>query len=321
MWNRGTKTRRWSRPFRRFPKKIPARKIPRSIARVRTDWVQVYNFSDQPSQPGGTGCAWATAPWAPVTLDVEGVPTQQCFSSVSFRVMTAAELSELYGDDVKIVKMIGAFTMRPVFQTEDACLPDDLAVLQAAWQDYFIRVRGGLFKTRRVSSNPDTDPVIAHPLFGRDWTDAGFLKTFERNWISAPPESTATTFGEGQLINAIGAVTRTAYTDSGWTLASGSGTKTPVNVPEIRTDCFNCTVPAESCYDGPSYTRYTGPNWKRVSISSGKTIRMHEDDALTWVLDWTRFEPGAPLCGTQPGYQVPCAIQMVVDLKLKLQYG
>lgn len=305
FWRRGSRTRN---------RKIPASKIPRSIARVRTDWVTVYNITDQATS-GGTNCSWLVAPWSPITLTVDGTPEEQCFSSFSFDVVDASRLTDLYGDDVKVVRQVGGFWLRPVFEAEDACSPDQLAILQAAWQDYFIRARGALWKFREVS-NPGS-LAMAHPLFGRDWSDAGFIRQFERNWHSIAPESISTTYGEGQLINSIGAVTRAQYT----TPITTDGNQTSFSVPEIRTDCFNCEVGTESCYDGPSHTRYVGPNWKHVNISSSRTIRLKEDDTLRWVIDWARFAPGQNLCGSGLDRQFPCAMQIIPDLKVKLQYG
>jgi len=311
--------RKSKRPFRRsFRRKgtIPARKIPPSIARVRTNWVTLYNISDSPTS-GGTSCAWLHAPWSPVTLNVDGDQEEQCFSSWSFDVLDATRLTDNYGDDVKIVKMVGNFWVRPVFEAEDACAPDNLAEMQANWSDYFVRCRGGLFKTRTVSGAPDTDPVRAHPLFGRDWSDAGFLKTFERNWHSAPPQSTSTTYGQGQIMGPIGNVTRSLYN----TPPTATGNQSTFNVPAIETACAECFVPGEGCHDGPSYTRYIGPQWKRIDISSRKIIRMREDDSLVWMVDWARFKPGSPLCGDTDVRAFPCAMNIIPSLKIKVQYG
>lgn len=293
--------------------KIPARVIPKSIARVRTDWVTVFSPTDV--SPVGTGCTYLTAPWNPVNIAGFG---EQCFSSFSFPVMTADNLSDLYGDDCKIVKMVGSFWLRPVWTPQDACFPGNLAELQAAWDNHFIRCRGGLFKDRVVSSDLNANGVLPHPLFGRDWSDAGFLKIFERNWVAAGAESTATTYGEGQLLGAIGAVTRSAYT----TPMTSDGNQNSFSVPEIRTDCFQCIVPGESCFDGPSYTRYKAPGWKHVSISSSRTIHMKEDDSLIWAVDWANISPGpGPNCGYVASDLLPCGMHILPTLKMKIQYG
>jgi len=295
-------------------RKLPARVIPKSIARVRTDWVTVFNVTDQ--APTGTGCKYLLAPWVPVNIDGFG---EQCFSSFSFPVISADNLSDLYGDDVKIVKMVGDFWLRPVFTPADACFPDDLALLQAQWDNYFVRARGGLFKQRVVSSDLNANGVVPHPLFGRDWSDAGFLKLWERNWVAPPAQSVATTYGEGQLINAIGNVTRDQYN----TPATSSGDQPLFSVPAIETECMNCVVGSESCYDGPSYTRYMGPGWKRVSISSRRMIHMKEDDALAWWIDWADIGPSGegPNCGYSVHTSKPCGMQIIPSLKIKLQYG
>lgn len=308
----------FKKKFRRFSRrstssKIPARKIPASIARVRTDWVTRYNVFDQ--APNGTSCTWLLAPWNPITLPGNDDP--ECYSSFGFDVMTAAFLSDLYGDDVKITQMVGHFWLQPVFTSADACFPDDLALLQAQWADYFIVARGGLFKDRVVSSTLQADGAVAHPLNGRDWSDAGWLKGFERVWHAAPPQSTSTTYGEGQFGGVYTTVSRPQYTVP----PTSSGSQPTYNVPALTSGAQVFTVGNEGCLDGPSLTRYMGPTWKRVSISSRRTIRMHEDDALTWYIDWSSMAQSSPLCGSGGVPPVPCAMRIIPQLKIKLQYG
>lgn len=308
--------KRW--PFRRrFARKssaiIPAKRIPKSIARVRTDWVPVYNVTDQLSSPspGGTSCSFLQAPWAPVTVNGDA----QCFSSFGLLIMSADQLSDNYGDDVKIVKMQGDIWMKPYYTPADACFPNDLALLQAQWDSCIIRARGGLFKQRVVSPGP----VTPHPLMGRDWTDARFLRQWEKMWMTPPPQSTATTYGEGQVVGAIGNTHQNSYNVP----EEASGDRPPYTVPAVSTDCFFCTAGNEQCFDGPSLTRYVGPGWKRVSLSSSRTIRMHEDDMLTWNIDWAVLGPvaeGNP-CNLAPTTSFPCAMAFIPSLKVKLQYG
>lgn len=291
--------------------KIPARKIPRSIARVRTDWVTIYNPTDSFDS---TGCKYLVAPWNPINIAGLG---QQCFSSFSLNVMFAQSLSDLYGDDVKIVKMVGDFWLKPVFAAADACFPDDVKDLQTAFANFFIHARGGLWKQRVVSSDRDLSGVVPHPLEGRDWSDAGFLKTWNRVWVTDGEELSATVYGEGQMVATIGAVTRAAYN----TPATSSGDQPLFNVPEIRTDCYRCVLGGEECAEGPTVIRYKGPGWKRVSISSNRTIHMHEDDNLFWYVDWASLGPSSEQCGIPTDVAPPCAMHIVPHLKIKLQYG
>lgn len=255
------------------------------------------------------------APWAPITI--EGNDGTECYSSWSFDVMTAAFLSDIYGDDVKITHQVGHFWMRPIFEIADACFPNDLALLQTKWSDYFIVARGGLFKQRVVSTNLFDDGNATHPLNGRDYSDAGFLKTWERVWHNPGPQSTASTYGEGQLVGVFGDTKRAAYN----TPATSSGSQPLFNVPAIVTDQQFAVIGNESCIDGPSFTRYVGPSWKKVPISSRRTIRMHEDDSLTWNVDWTSMSQSSSLCGVGAGAPIPCAMQIIPQLKIKVQYG
>lgn len=290
--------------------KIPARKIPKSIARVRTDWVSVYNLTDTFDS---TGCQYLVAPWLPVNVPGIG---QQCFSTWSLTVMTSDQLSDLYGDDVKIVAMVGDIWMRPVFQTADACSYADLRRLQDDWADYFIRVRGGLFKQRVVSGSTNTDGVNAHPLYSRDWTDGGFLKTFERNWYAPPPKVYQATYNDGQVVGVCPNVHQAGYNVP----VTASGDQDPYSVPALSTTCGVYQPSAEQCLDGAATTEYTGPGWKRVSISRRRDIHMHEDDAVAWYVDWARLTPAQSDCGYGTATN-PCAMHIIPSLKLKLQYG
>lgn len=300
-------------PFRRrFSKSkavIPVRKIPRTIARVRTDWQNVYSVTD-PNVVGGNNCTYLAAPWAPLTANVNFEPTEMCFSSFAFNVMDAGQLTDLYDDDVKIVAMVGDLWMRPMWAPADACFPGTLSQLQANWDNYFIRARGALFKQRYTLGNADVGGQTPHPLYGRDWTDAGFLKTWERNWFAAPAQSTSTTYGEGQIINAIGNTHQ-----AGYSMADGDAT-----VPALSTDVQIVDVGNEQCFEGPSLTRYLAPGWKRVSLSSRRTIHMHEDDTLKWVIDWAQLKP-PNTCGFEPDLVVPCGMHLIPSLKIKVQYG
>lgn len=255
------------------------------------------------------------APWSPVTLP--GGDGAECYSSFSFDIVLPNVLTDVYGDDVKIVAMVGSFWLQPVFETADACFPNDLAALQAKWNNYFILARGGLFKTRVTSSNLDVGGPVAHPLNGRDWSDAGWLKQWERAWPALPPQSIATTYGEGQYIGMCADVHRDAYN----TPATSSGSQPLFNVPAITTTCLPVTAGNEDCLDGPSYTRYQGPPWKKVSLNTRRTIRLHEDDSLIWYCDWTSVYQSQTLCGGGGVAPEPCAMRIIPSLKFKVQYG
>lgn len=297
---------------------LPARRIPKSIARVRTDWVSLYNPFE--------GCRYFAAAYDPIGADNTG-----CVSSIALEVMGANQLSDAYGDDVKIVAMRGSLWLRPVFDNIDLCNDQDLLNYEQLISEYFIRVRGGLFKQRNVNPDPaamtggipGSGVVTPHPANTRAWSDAGWLKQFTRTWVPPGSAISALTYNDGQLVGPCSQTTRSAYTDSGWTLASGSGTKTAVNVPAIVTSCSTFSFPSgEGCYNGGLTTHMRAPGWKAVNISSRRTIHMHEDDSLNWFIDWGSIFPPTPLSchyGDPPG--LPCALQLLPELKIKVQYG
>lgn len=237
--------------------------------------------------------------------------------------MSNADLSFTYQDDVKIVAMVGEMWLRPVYDNADLCNDQDVQAYLTALSDYVITARGGLFKQRVVGVPPAPDGVVPHPGFDNDWSDAGFLQTFQRTWVHPALQISQLVFNDNQVVGPCPTVTRSAYTDSGWTLASGSGTKTAVNVPAIQTSCQQFAYPsAESCLFGGTNRTFVAPAWKRVSLNRRRDIRMHEEDSLQWVVDWSPLEPGgAPECHYAAPYPRPCAMHIVPYLKIKVQYG
>lgn len=314
--------RRWSPRTRRLTSrtgKIPARKIPKSIARVRSEWVTVYNATSSDQEPGGTGCRIIPGIWAPVTI--AGV--EQCFSTFSFSVLTAQQLSDIYQDDVKIVQMVGDFWLKPVFNTINACDPDQVQDLTSKISNHYIRARGGLFKQRVVSTDLNVEGVVPHPLNGRDWSDAGFLKMWERNWVARPQELQQQVWPYNALYGVCPDVNRAQYAVP----PAVTGTQPTYQVPAIQTTCNPATIGGEDCYTGSVTLNYHPPGWKKVSISSRKTIHMREDDNLTWFVDWASLvmsclpEQPNSICGMVCDPNPPCGICIIPSLKMKVQYG
>lgn len=274
----------------------------------------MFNIFDSVAD-GGLDCQYLTAPWLPAAVPSPDGP-DQCYSTFVFGVMTAIDLSVLYGDDVKIVAMQGNFWLKPEFTPADACFPDQLQQLQTEWNNAFIMARGGLYKRRVTAATPF---VVGHPMNRLDWSDAGWIKQFEKAWPAPAPSSTATTYGEGQFLGLCNYVSRDSYNVP----AISSGSAPLYNVPAINTNCSPTVVENEDCYEGPSLTHYRGPGWKKVNISSRRTIHMHEEDQLYWAIDWSTLQPQPTegVCGQQFPRPIPCGMRIIPSLKIKVQYG
>lgn len=300
---------RWNR--RRSKRKIPASAIPRSIARVRTDWVTIYNpFDVTDSQ----GCGYFQAVWDPEQAS--------CVRTFGLNVMDATELTDKYGDDVKIVQTVGSLWLRPVFLSADLCDDGETAPYLKKLSSYWIQARGGLFKQRLV--NLDRDPTSTgqtpHPLGTRDWSDAGFLKTFERVWVPPGEHHEQTVWNDQQFTGPVGLVARTAYI----TPATASGDQPAFSVPTIQTTCGDCFPDEGECLLGGVKTHFHAPSWKRINMNSRRTIRMHEDDSLEWYVDWASISLatfGEDPCAQATPTAAPCAMHINMQLKIKLQYG
>jgi len=305
--------RKW--PFRRRSGtrfgKIPARRIPKSIARVRTDWVTIYNVTDTFDS---AGCQYLVAPWVPANIDGRGV---QCFSTFVLGVISAQALSDLYGDDVKIVAMRGDFWLKPVWPTADACDAEAMQQWEQNHANYFVRARGGLFKQRVVSSNANVDGAVVHPLYGQDWSDAGLLQTFEKNWPAPPARVYSTTWNDGQTMGVCANVHQAGVTVP----PTSDGDQPTYNIPALSTTCGTYGPSEGECFDGPTNVEYVAPGWKRASISRRRDVHLHEDDSIAWFIDWTNLWPSDDACGFAVSGPAPCAMHIIPSLKVKLQYG
>lgn len=300
-WPRRNATRRYAG---RTAAKLPARVIPKSIARVRTDWVSVYNPWD------AGGCAYLVAPWAPAT--------ERCVSSFALNIMSVDQLSQDYGDDVKIVAMRGALWLRPVFDNVNLCSYQELRDWENAVGNYFIMARGGL-KRQEITEREQASlglPVW-HPLDSLDWTDGKFLQMWERVWVAPPTSGTQRTYNDGQVVGICPNVHQSGYNVP----VTASGDQDPYSVPALSTTCGVFNAPAESCLDGGFDSHFSAPGWKRVSLNRRKDIRMHENHDLQWYVDWGNVWPGQNTCNYDVTGPAPCAMHILPMLKIKLQYG
>jgi len=257
-------------------------------------------------------CRYLVVPYQAVAGDT-------CISTWALDVMSAADLSAKYGDDCKIVAMQGQLWMRPTWQLPDLCDNASLTAWREAVGDHFVVARGGLFRQTAVSfsTTPVGSTVSPHPGMNRDWSDAGFLKTFQRVWTPPPLKLTFTTYNDAEIVGVCSEVIRDAYTVP----AASSGDQPLYNVPAIHTNCGNFAGPGgEQCLEGGTLSEYVQPGWKRVSLNSRRTIHMHEDQTLSWFVDWANLS--APDgCGYLGAAAAPCGMHIAAFMKMKVQYG
>lgn len=297
-WNGRNKWR-----FRRTARKLPARAIPKSIARVRKEWVTIYNPMEQ------AGCRPLIAPWSPVG--------DSCWSRLAIHVLDPVTLSETYQDNVKISAMKGSIFMRPLFQRPSVCDANEWTQWINAVRDSFIRCRVGLYKQETIAANP----VGQTPDLGGDvdYSDTPLLKEWVRNWPSVPYKLQVPWYGENTFMGVCNDTTRDSYI----TPATSTGSQPAFQVPEIETICREFTGTNETCLAGPVNVFAQEHGWKSISLNRRRDIVMKEEMDLSYVFAWANIVRDAemqPSCGTST-WAAPCALQIIPDLKVQICYG
>lgn len=298
-WNGWNKWKR--RPALKKAATIPASRIPRSIARVRSEWVTLFN------PPGSPDCPWVSAPYAP--------QSESCRSSFAFTIVDPTTLTDVYQDDVKVSHISGFIYMKPVFQRPNTCDMTEVLAWQNRVQDYFIMMRGGLYKQYTTEAAPDG--LFPHPFTDEDYSDTRYLQRYSREWVSKPYESTMAHYGSGSFYGLCANTTRNSYL----TPATSTGSQPAFSVPEIETACAPAFAGSEDCWKGPPEIHFREPAWKKIRVSHRKDIRLRENDRLDMFFDWgpMSLQPMGD-CGVPEQYS-PCAMHILPVIKLRIQYG
>lgn len=284
---------------------------------MRHDWVTIFNSLTHDDAPVGP-CGIISAPWP-------SAETPDCTSmKLQFHIVDAPDLSILYGDDVKIVQMVGSIYTRPVFQRPQNCSAAELAEWYERVQDTFISLRMGLVKQRVSQAVPGG--LFWDPTDNLDWSDGPWLRSWHADWAPKPRNVTQEWYQNGALVGSYGIVTRNAYVEPAapsWTLATGSGTwagYSSVNVPAIGTTQGFAFIDSEDCQTGPNWSKWEEPGWRRWSLNSKRTIHLREEDDLSFMIGGQVLSDLSGGCGLKDAYR-PCRQQLKMDLKVKLQYG
>lgn len=276
---------------------IPASRIPRSIARTRSEWVTIYN-------PMGE-CTTVHAPW----------PTGETCNilRMEFSAITADQLTFDYGDDVKVVAAVGSFAMRPVYARPDRCNLDQLVSWRTGVLDSVIYLRGGLYKQPTTQD----DPAGLFPNLAEDddWSDTRLQKRFAKKWFPRPTSLINTNWPSNSFQGVHSGTARAAYNVP----ATSSGSQPLYNVPAITSTCAECFTGSEDCYQGFVQEYCEDKPWKSVVVNMRKTIRLRENDKLSYVFAVSTLRNQGQ-CGLTTPYD-PCGMQVIPELKLRIQYG
>lgn len=305
-WNGANKWRGWRR---RSPRKISFKALPKTVARKRTDWVSLYNDTgafDGVSQ----GCTLRC-------IEFGGSFCEE--PSTRIAIMPAGAIQALYDDDVTIAAMRGFINMKPRWTSPNGCDTNGWALRMAAeqWPIYF---KAGLYKQELTDEQGGIPPFV-NPNVAQDWTDVSALRKWNHIW--QPKGRTTQTWQQpNKLIGTCSQVERASYL----TPATASGSQPSFTVPAIDTDCVSVTVGIGegACNIEQLHFERDEPMWYRMSLNRSKPIRLHENDSLDIFCNWSMPRANddcETACGASTDGPNPCAMQLAIQLQVKLQFG
>lgn len=280
-------------------------------ANKRFDWVPLLDgmcgpvaldckgCCDDPEFPDGTirGCTYdefgAVESSAPSPYPLILVPPAD--------VPQSGEAALQAQDSFTIVRMSGFVELCPGFcnaADQTALCNSDPANCPSynAFAEQFdnYHLRAGLSKDRwelddvTDPNNPVYATIVRNPLETQEWSDAQFIRTWERVKGRKDIVRHVSYLGSSQL----GCCGNTSAAGAGApanTLSNGSGT---VNIPAISTDCEPCFPEVEQAgfRDFGADIRQYG--CIRLSLNSKRRLVLRENEGLTMWLNWTSFTPG-----------------------------
>lgn len=301
VWNDRKPWNRKNRPWYRRSRKagtIPASRIPRSIARVRSEWVTMYNA------PGG--CTSVYAPWTGAD------PCNPL--RMAFTVIDPDQLTFDYGDDVKVAAMVGSFAFRPIYERPSKCSQAQLDVWRTGVRDSVVYMRGGLYKQATTEDSPTgLNPKLDEDT---DWSDVRLIKRYVKKWFPAPYRVGMVKYPENSFLGVQSGTNRAQYTVP----ATSSGSQPLYNVPAITSSCSECFASSEDCYDGFIQEFSQDHPWKVQSVNMRKIVRLRENDMLQCIFSFMHVKMPDPGCSITPGFQ-PCGVIVIPEVKVKIQYG
>lgn len=210
-------------------------------------------------------------------------------------------------DNITLVKLVGHVELCPFFGSSADFVatvagdPDKTlfySTLQNSLQNY--HVRAALSKDKWIFNPPPAGQNVGsygvvprYPLDTNEWTDAQFLRQWERTRARATTTLQAMQNGDAPL-GCCSDVSAPAAGAPANTLSNGSGT---VNIPAISTECTPCGTDAAGTFRFGGSSATALPCF-RLSLNSRRRLTFKENEGLTLWLDWTSFTPveygGAP---------------------------
>lgn len=302
-WNGRSK---WN-GFRRSPaKKISFKRLPRTVARKRTDWVSLYNDTGEIG-PLDDGCTIRCIEFESNCND----------ASTRIAIMPQGAVEALYDDDVTIAAMRGFINMKPRWATPNGCDTNAwLARMQG--EQWPIYMRAGLYKQELVDLEGGIPPFV-NPLNAHDWTDVSALKKWNHVW--QPRGRHGSVWQQSsKIVGVCSDTTQASYVVPSLVTGNGGGH----TVPAVSTTCSVQSVGSGEglCNIADLYFERETPAWYRMSLNRSRGIRLHENDSLDLFVNWSQPRPAECVpCDVVADGTSPCAIQFSIQLDVKLQFG
>lgn len=300
-WNRNKPSnRKWG--FSR--RKIPASRIPRSIARVRKQWVSIFN----PLESCTTICSEFLG----------------CGTTTYLHLLDNDELQSIFGDTCKVAALDARVWFKPVIP-----YPIDLTVagannsLAEFFNDRTIFLRAGLKKFQTSVADPDGITQGMKESF--DWAEGQWMRTWRRIWNPSVNFGIETIpSGATYPFNMCSNTERALYIVP----PTASGSQPTYNVPAITTTCTQIANTSALAYVQQTTRQIRQPAWKSISLSRTRLIALKENEELTFVFSWGQLDPDASCypgeddpCRFGPYPDPPCSMNVIVEARALIQYG
>lgn len=311
-------------PFRKSSKyrysrgKIPARKIPKSIARVRKQRIVSFNTMQ--------ACEHTCVP----------VETSNCTTNFTIALLRNVDLQQLFGDNVKIVSMRGNIFIDPMFHLPYAVDSNCVTGLlgdPASWLGFMNsqarsiwQFRAGMIKSYSELNFPN-DPQPNYQVENSfDWSEPSYLKRWEHLWFHRED------LGIDHIMqNAIqGICANVSKPDTGAILNPLAGGTGNINTQTgaISTVCGAVGEPLNTGMPQRAYRQIRQKAPYRMSVSSRRVITLKENENLEIQCAFSTLFPGTDCFPTEEdtcmldceGYP-PCIIRIIPNVLMTLQYG
>lgn len=298
----------WKKPWSR--RKIPAKALPRNVAKKRRQWISVYNNMG--------GCLYQCVKW----------PDGNCQNNFTVELLSNDSVQQLFGDNTAIVGMSGSILWQPYYPAPNECDDGSLAIWMDSVIESMVHLRAGLFKTPTSAGLPDGMELVPSNSF--DWAETRWLREWNHVWTPMPHHFTKATHPQNSFLGICPDVLRDSYTVP----PTSSGSQPTYNVPELNTTCLNITAGGEDCFNGVVTQHVRAHPWWRQSLRSKRRIVMKDSDELIMYVSASKLFPafladggcraapeGPPDCFERDTLITPCTMHAYINLKLCIEYG